>query len=42
MLEYLKRRVGESRAYELMKWVLTAISGVVTTAFIFLLGPVSS
>ncbi len=33
---------SENRFYAYIKWVLTAISGALTTGFIFLLGPVSS
>lgn len=42
MLEKRKLQIRNSKPYVAMKWVLTAISGILTTAFIFLLGPVSS
>ena len=36
-----EKRSGENRLLARIKWVLTAISGALTTAFIVMLGPVS-
>jgi len=32
----------ENKLFSSIKWVLTAISGAITTTLIFMLGPVSS
>jgi hypothetical protein len=42
MLHQRKDRSGNKSVVGYMKWVLTAISGALTTAFIVMLGPVSA
>lgn len=42
MLHKAKDRSSNKSVIGYMKWILTAISGALTTAFIVLLGPVSA
>lgn len=42
MLHKREDRSSDKSVVEYMKWILTAISGVLTTALIVMLGPVSA
>mgnify|MGYP001813336596 CR=1 FL=1 len=42
MINKREERSNNKSVVDRMKWVLTAISGAVTTAFIVMLGPVSA